>query len=158
MTTASSPREAIIDLMADYVHLLDDDRLEEWVELFVEDCVYKILSRENVEADLPLELMSCGNKNMVRDRVLSLREANVFNIHWDRHVLGTIRVAGEQGGLYRVRTNYAAYQTNQDGETALFSVGVYEDQVLFRDGRPYFKEKIVIADTFAVARMLSTPL
>jgi len=30
------PRQAIVDLMADYVHLLDDDRLEEWVDLFVE--------------------------------------------------------------------------------------------------------------------------
>lgn len=147
-----------MDLMADYVHLLDDDRLEEWVELFVEDCVYKILSRENLEDDLPLELMSCSNKNMVRDRVLSLRQANVYNIHRDRHLLGTVRVLGEQGGLYQVQANYAAYQSNQDGETELFSVGTYRDRIRFLDGRPYFKEKIVIADTFAVARMLSTPL
>lgn len=147
-----------MDLMADYVHLLDDDRLEEWVELFVEDCVYKILSRENFEDDLPLELMSCSNKNMVRDRVLSLRQANVYNIHRDRHLLGTVRVLGEQGGLYQVQANYAAYQSNQDGETELFSVGTYRDRTRFLDGRPYFKEKIVIADTFAVARMLSTPL
>jgi 3-phenylpropionate/cinnamic acid dioxygenase small subunit len=67
-------------------------------------------------------------------------------------------VLGEQGGLYQVQANYAAYQSNQDGETELFSVGTYRDRIRFLDGRPYFKEKIVIADTFAVARMLSTPL
>lgn len=156
--TEPSPREAIADLMADYVHLIDDDRLEDWVDLFVEDCTYKILSRENLRDGLPLELLSCANKNMLRDRVLSLRQANIYNIHRDTHVLSAVRVSDGEDDLYQVRANYAVYQTNQDGETELFSVGAYEDRVVFRDGRPYFKEKIAIADTFAIARMLSTPI
>ncbi len=153
-----SPREAIADLMADYCHFIDDDRLEEWLDFFVEDCVYKILSRENVDENLPLELMSCANKNMLRDRVLSLREANIYNIHHAKHVLSAVRVLGVEDGVHRVRANYAAYQTDQDGETALFSVGTYRDQVVFVDGAPRFKEKLVIADTFAIPRMLSTPI
>ena len=34
----------------------------------------------------------------------------------------------------------------------------YRDKVTFDDGRPLFAEKIVVNDTFAVARMLSTPI
>ena len=154
----SAAAEAIRDLMTEYVHLIDEDRLEDWLDVFVEDCVYKILSRENEDDDLPLELMSCDNKNMLRDRVLSLREANIYNIHTDKHVLGPVRMLGERDGLHRVEANYAVYQTNQDGESELFSVGTYRDAILFVAGRPYFKEKVVVVDTFGVRRMLSTPL
>jgi anthranilate 1,2-dioxygenase small subunit len=155
---AAEARAAIADLLADYCHRIDDDDLEGWLDLFAEDCVYKILSRENEESKLPLELMSCLNKNKVRDRVLSLRQANIYNIHYDKHVLGAVRVLGLEDGLYRVQANYSVYQTNQDGETELFSVGTYRDRIAFAAGRPLFKEKLVIADTFGIRRLLSTPL
>ena len=156
--TDGEARAAIADLMADYCHFIDDDRLEDWLDFFVEDCVYKILSRENEQSNLPLELMSCLNKNMLRDRVLSLRQANIYNIHTDKHLLGAVRVLDAADGVYRVQANYAAYQTNQDGVTELFGVGTYRDRIVFVESRPYFKEKIVIADTFGIPRMLSTPL
>lgn len=153
-----SDREAITDLMAEYVHLIDEDRLEEWVDLFVDDCSYKILSRENVEAGFPLELLSCHNKHMLRDRILSLREANLYNLHSDKHVLGAVQVLDESSGTWSVKANFAVYQSNLEGETDLFGVGTYRDQIVFNEGRPLFKEKIVVNDTFAVARMLSTPI
>lgn len=151
-------RYSIENLIADYAHYIDDDRLEEWLNFFSEDCVYKILSRENVEQALPLELLSCRNKNMLRDRILSLREANIFNIHFDKHIIGAIRILGEQQGNYRIQANYSLYQTNQDGESILFSVGTYRDLITFSNDAPLFKEKIVIVDTFAIARLLSTPI
>ena len=151
-------RDAIHDLMADYCHYIDDDRLEDWLEFFTEDCVYKILSRENVENDLPLELLSCRNKNMLRDRILSLREANIYNIHFDKHILGAVRIFAEENGAYWVQANYTVYQSNQDGVSELFNVGTYRDLIVFADGKPLFKEKIAIADTFGIPRLLSTPI
>ena len=151
-------RDAIHDLMADYCHYIDDDRLEEWLDFFTEDCIYKILSRENVENDLPLELLSCRNKNMLRDRILSLREANIYNIHFDKHILGAVRILAEENGAYRGQANYTVYQSNQDGVSELFNVGTYRDLIVFADGKPLFKEKIAIADTFGIPRLLSTPI
>jgi anthranilate 1,2-dioxygenase small subunit len=151
-------RDAIHDLMADYCHYIDDDLLEDWLDFFTEDCVYKILSRENVENDLPLELLSCRNKNMLRDRILSLREANIYNIHFDKHILGAVRILAEENGAYRVQANYTVYQSNQDGVSELFNVGTYRDLIVFADGKPLFKEKIAIADTFGIPRLLSTPI
>ncbi|MBT4427800.1 MAG: aromatic-ring-hydroxylating dioxygenase subunit beta [Rhodospirillaceae bacterium] len=151
-------RDAINDLLADYCHFIDDDRLEEWLDFFTEDCVYKILSRENEESGLPLELLSCRNKNMLRDRILSLREANIYNIHFDKHLLGAVRILGEEGGDYRVQANYSVYQSNQEGVSELFSVGTYRDLITFADGKPLFKEKIAVADTFGIPRLLSTPI
>ncbi len=153
-----SEYDAIVALLADYAHLIDEDRLEEWVELFCDDCTYKILSRENVEAGYPLELMSCNSKGMLRDRVVSLREANLYNLHTDKHILGAVRVHGADDGVWSVQANFSLYQSTLDGSTDLFAVGTYRDKVVFDNGRPLFAEKIVINDTFAVARMLSTPI
>ena len=125
---------------------------------FSEDCVYKILSRENVEQALPLELLSCRNKNMLRDRILSLREANIYNIHFDKHILGAVRILGVKRGDYSIQANYSLYQTNLDGESMLFSVGTYRDLITFSNNTPLFKEKIVVVDTFGISRLLSTPI
>ena len=64
-------RIALSDLMAEYGMALDEDRLEEWVELFEEDCDYRVVTRENAEQGLPNVLMWCDNKNMLRDRIES---------------------------------------------------------------------------------------
>ena len=156
--TDAEVRDAINDLMADYCHYIDDDRLEEWLNFFTEDCQYKVLSRENEESDLPLELLSCRNKNMLRDRILSLREANIYNIHFDKHLLGAVRILGQENGGYRVQANYSVYQTNQDGVSELFNVGTYRDLIIFDGAKPLFKEKIAVADTFGIPRLLSTPI
>jgi len=75
---------------------LDEDRLEDWVELFDEDCDYRIVTRENVEQGLPNVLMWCDNKNMLRDRVESYRNVNLYNPHYDRHVIGPFTLYGQE--------------------------------------------------------------
>lgn len=151
-------RRAIEDLIADYAEYIDSDRLEDWLDFFVEDCVYKIIPKENVDQGLPLTLMLCENKNMLRDRIASLREANIYNIHTDRHIVSGIRIRGESGGAFEVSANYAVFQTNQEGATWVFSVGVYRDKIVFEDDVPKFKEKVVIVDTASIPTLLSTPL
>ena len=54
------------------------------------------MPRENYVRGLPLQLMLCENKNMLRDRVISLRQANIYNIHVDRHLISAIRYRGGQ--------------------------------------------------------------
>ena len=111
--TETGVRDAINDLMADYCHYLDDNRLEEWLDFFTEDCQYKILSRENVEDALPLELISCRNKNMLRDRILSLREANIYNIHFDKHLLGAVRMLVCTARCFRQQRASVAFVTDR---------------------------------------------
>src|SRR5262249_4148556 len=88
-------RLSVWDLLVEAAYLLDEDRLEDWLDCFTEDAVYRVLSRENEMRSLPLPLLQCENKDMMRDRVLALRRANVFNIHRDRHVVGLARFAAD---------------------------------------------------------------
>ena len=151
--------QRIVDLESAYGRCLDGDRLEEWPDLFVEDGVYKIIPRENADRGLPVALISCSSKAQLRDRVVLLREALVYTRRLDRHLIGNVRVVGEQDGAHLVAANYVVHVTDiLEGTTQLFSAGRYEDKVVFVDGAPKFKEKIVIADTFSVTNNISTPL
>jgi anthranilate 1,2-dioxygenase small subunit len=64
-----------------YVSVIDADRLEEWPNFFTEDCVYEIIPKENADLGLPMGIMHCFGRAMLRDRITSLRQANVFEPH-----------------------------------------------------------------------------
>jgi anthranilate 1,2-dioxygenase small subunit len=153
-----SIREAASDLMHDYATLIDQDRLEEWLDLFTEDCSYRVVPRENFDRDLPVSVMLCTNKNMIRDRVVALRKANEYNLHYDRHLVGSVRTAPLGEDIWRLEASYALYQTTLGGETRLFSVGRYADKVRLQGGRLMFCEKLVVIDTFSVPTLLATPI
>lgn len=151
-------RTAIADLLAEHAARIDEDRLEDWLGLFAEDCLYRVTTRENVRLGLPLSLILCEGKAMLRDRVAALRKANIFNIHSDRHLVSAIRYRGQRDGLHHVEANYAVFQTSQEGESRLFSVGAYHDAIRETDGGLVFVQKLVIPDTAAIPTLLATPL
>src|ERR1051325_12132320 len=109
--------------MAEYAMAIDADRLRGWVALFDEACDYKVVTRENVEQGLPNILMWCDNKNMLRDRVESYRHVNLYNLHYDRHVLGPLRFTGNDGSTWRLDVSYSLFQTELEGGSPLFRVG-----------------------------------
>jgi anthranilate 1,2-dioxygenase small subunit len=143
------------DLIETYGRLLDADLLEDWVELFVEHCRYEIISRENKSQQLPLSLMLCDNKDMLRDRIFSLRRANIYNIHSDCHVIGLVRAT--QAPLSATAA-YSLYQSTQEGSSRLFSVGrYYLDLVADGDGLKIMRQ-VVVVDTGAIPTLLATPI
>lgn len=149
---------AISTLLAKAGNSVDSGDLEGWLDCFDEETSYHVLSRENFERKLPLTLFQCDNKNMMRDRVLSLREANVVNIHRDQHVTSLPEIFDEGNGTYRVVAGYAVYQTNQEGFSTLFATGVYHDVIVVAEGVARFRKRRAVVDTFAIQNMLSTPI
>jgi len=142
------------DLMAEYGMALDEDRLEDWVELFVEDFDYRVVTRENVQQNLPNVLMWCDNKNMLRDRVESYRNVNEYNLHYDRHVIGPLRMLGES----TFEASYSLFQTDLEGNSRLFSVGRYRVEAVIKDGAPRIRTMLVVADTGTIPSLLATPI
>jgi anthranilate 1,2-dioxygenase small subunit len=151
-------RLQIAEMMNEYAHTLDDDRLESWPEFFTEDGLYQIVPRENVQQGLPGVIVICYGRGMMHDRIKVLREANEFNIHTDRHVVGMPSLKEGADGSLRASTSYALFQTDQEGESKLFSVGRYDDLIRVVDGKPLFSERTVIVDTFAIPNLLATPI
>jgi anthranilate 1,2-dioxygenase small subunit len=154
----SDLRDMANDLMDEYAERLDSNRLEEWLDLFTEDAAYQIIPRENFDRGLPVSIMLCTNKNMLRDRIVSLREANEYNLHYDRHIVGNVRVKERQGETWRLEANYAVFQINLEGQARLFAVGRYLDEVRLEGGRLLFCKKQAVLDAFSVPTLLATPL
>jgi anthranilate 1,2-dioxygenase small subunit len=151
-------REALTALMAEYAMAIDENRLEDWVELFDEACDYRIVTRENVEQDLPNVLMWCDNKNMLRDRVESYREVNLYNPHYDRHVLGPLRFISHENLVWRFDVSYSLFQTELEGASRLFSVGRYRVDALAEGDVARLKSVTVVADTGLIPSLLATPI
>jgi anthranilate 1,2-dioxygenase small subunit len=158
MNVPAEIRDVLTGLMAEYGMAIDEDRLEEWVELFDERCDYRVVTRENVEQGLPNVLMWCDNKDMLRDRIDSYRNVNEYNPHYDRHVLGPLRFTSESAGVWSFDVSYSLFQTTLEGESRLFSVGRYAVEAVVQNGKPLLRSVKVIADTGQIPSLLATPI
>jgi anthranilate 1,2-dioxygenase small subunit len=118
-------------------------------------CRYQIIPRENFDRGLRAALVFCDSRAMLEDRIRALREANKYNIHIDRHVIGLPRIRDD--GL-AAEAPFAVYQTDQEGETRLFATGLYRDGFVPMQGRLKIRDKLILLDTFAVPTLLATPL
>ena len=116
------------------------------------------MPRENFDRGLPAALVFCDSRGELEDRIMALREANKYNIHTDRHLIGLPRAVGETGDGRSSEAPFAVYQTDQEGETRLFATGLYRDRIVRETGIFKFRDKLVLLDTFAVPSLLSTPL
>ena len=148
-------RAAICDLLAEYGALIDMAKFGEWLDLFAGECRYQIVPRENFDRGLPAALVFCDSRAMLEDRIRALREANKYNIHTDRHVIGLPRYVDDE---LTVEAPFAIYQTDQEGETRLFATGLYRDRLEISERRLKIRDKLVLLDTFAVPTLLATPL
>jgi 3-phenylpropionate/cinnamic acid dioxygenase small subunit len=146
------------DLNARYVHAIDEDRLEEWPEFFADDGRYRITTVENVERGLPLSLMYATSRAMMRDRINSLRNANVYESQRYRHAVGTPLIEPGENGTVRAVTNFLVARIMHTGETTLFATGRYEDRIKVSDTGPQFLEKTVILDSRQIDTLLAIPL
>jgi anthranilate 1,2-dioxygenase small subunit len=155
-------RCAIEELINAYGQCLDDGRLEEWPDFFTEDCLYQILPRENADQGLQIAVIYCDGRGMLQDRVTAYRTANLFAPHLYRHLMGGVRIGERHNGVICARTNYSVFRTAIDpihyGATEVYSVGEYNDKIVFAGDVPKFKERVVIADTSRIQSLLVTPI
>ena len=120
---------AVQALLAEYGGLLDLGQYDEWLALFAAECRYAVVPRENHDAGLPVALILCDSRAMIEDRVTALRQANKYNLHTDRHLIGLPRITAATTDRIDIEAPFAVYQTDQEGETRLFATGLYRDRV-----------------------------
>ncbi len=149
---------AIVRLMAAYVHLIDDDRLEEWPDLFTDDGIYRVTTRENIDLGLPASLIFCEGKGMLSDRVSALRNANIFEPQVYCHTLGLPEILESTDEHHRVRTNFSVIRTMEEGDMSVFACGRYFDRIIKDDDVLRFQERIVVLDSRRVDTLLVIPL
>jgi len=145
-------------LLARYADCIDEERYTEWPGFFAEKCVYKIISRDNYRRKLPFGLLYCDNRNMLRDRITSMKSANVYEPHTYRHALGRSLLLEGGDGTIAARTSFIVARVMHDGQTDLFATGCYEDRIVASGNSLVFKERVVVTDSTSTDALLVIPL
>ena len=148
----------ILRAQADYARCIDDDRLENWPDYFDDPCTYKITTAANYRDGLEAGIVFANSHGMLSDRVSSLREANIYEHHTYRHILGAPSILEEIDGAVRSETPFLVVRIMRDGQTDIFATGRYLDLYRVREGGPKLAERIVVCDSSRINTLLALPI
>ncbi len=151
-------RRAVEDMIHAVARAIDDDRLEAFLEFFAEQAVYKVASRFNVERGLPMAHINCSNRGMIVDRIASLRHANIYPAQRYRHFISGIHVVKNADATVTSRSSYLVIRIMEDGSSSIFSSGEYRDVIVWEQGVPRLRERLVIFDSRSIDSLLAIPL
>ena len=145
-------------MQADHARCIDDDRLEEWPDFFTETCVYKITTAANIREGMEAGIMFANSRGMLQDRVAALREANIYERQFYRHILGQPCILSDDGTEVRSETPFLVARIVQDGDSELYATGRYVDTYLIRGDVAKLNERTVICDSSRIDTLLAIPL
>jgi salicylate 5-hydroxylase small subunit len=145
-------------LYSDYAAAIDDGRLDDWCELFWEECFYAIIGRDNYDRGLPLAIMRCESRAMLADRARAIRETMLYEPRYVRHQISNIRVLSADAAIH-AQVNYAVFEVLPDELPRVLSVGRSIDLIQRgADGALRFREKRVVYDSVLVPNSIIYPL
>jgi anthranilate 1,2-dioxygenase small subunit len=144
-------------LHARYAHALDADKLEAWPEFFTENGTYRITTAENEERGLPLPVLYAEGRAMLRDRVASLRHANIYEPQRYRHIVSAVITEKIDDRTVKSFANFLVVRIMENGDTLLFASGRYLDRIALGP-EPKYEERVVICDSRRFDTLLAIPL
>ncbi len=161
MNSGSEPELASLQiaverLHARYAHALDADDLEEWPNFFTENGRYRIATAENEARGLPLPVLSAEGRAMMRDRIQSLRHANIYEPQRYRHIVSAVLVEKASEREAKSTANFLVIRVMQDGDTIIFASGRYVDRIALPEMK--YHERVVICDSRRFDTLLAIPL
>lgn len=150
-------RDALRDFYDEYYTTLDDGRFEAWPDFFTEDCLYRVIPRENYEAGYALSTMYGESRGMLIDRVMGMTRTQMFAPRYYRRFPGPIRLVSRDADSVRVRQNLLVVQTLIDRKTEIVLSAVCHDVLVSVSGLPRLRERIVVFDSEMLPNSLIYP-
>ncbi|PXW24850.1 aromatic-ring-hydroxylating dioxygenase subunit beta [Paraburkholderia caballeronis] len=155
---AQDIHQRIARAQAEYVRCIDDGDLAQWPDFFTEQCVYRVTTADNHRRGLAGSMIYAASRGMLVDRIASLRDANIYERHAYRHLLGQPFVVGESDGEARSETSFMVARIMRDGTTSLFATGRYCDVYATGGGDVKLRERVVVCDSSRIDTLLALPL
>jgi 3-phenylpropionate/cinnamic acid dioxygenase small subunit len=146
------------ELYAEYAACLNEERFEQWPDMFTDDCVYKIISRENYERGLPLATWLSEGRGYLLDRVEAIRKTMMYAPRYMHRTVSGIRVLGWHDDELQVRASYLAIETLLDDRSRVFNCGQYVDEITVVKEQFKFKKKLCVFDSLVIPNSLIFPL
>jgi anthranilate 1,2-dioxygenase small subunit len=152
-------RFEIEEFNAEYANTLDEFDLDRWVEFFTEDAFYRITARENFDHNLPLGLVYCEGRGMLKDRALAILKTTTFAPRYLRHFLGPARILDvKDDGAIEARANYMVVQTELERPSQILQSGQYIDRFVRAGGALRLRERHCVYDSLIIPNALVFPV
>lgn len=137
---------------------IDQERWDDWMATFTDDCIYRIQSRENFDRNLPMAALSMEGMGMLKDRIYGITETIFHDPYHQTHVVSAPRIRSMEGELIHAEANYAVFRTKNDGIAQVFNVGRYIDQIEQSDKGLKLKSRICVFDNDMILNSLIYPI
>ena len=152
-------RFEIEEFNTDYARVLDALDVDKWPDFFAEDGFYRVTARENFDENLPVGLVWCDGKPMLKDRAAAVESTMVHAPRYLRHYTSNVRVTGvEPGGVITSESNYLVVETLMEDETRIFQAGCYLDRFVREDGALLLKARECIYDSLLIPNDVVYPV
>ena len=136
------------EFYARYAECLDNGRLQQWPEFFVDSCTYVVTTRRNLRLGPDDHLVSLSTKTTMRDRIVAIGQSEDYEPHKQRHVISN----------FRVQANFEILRTFPEKRTELFVSGYYDDHIAIAGRRLAFREKLCVLDSDVPPESLLYPI
>ena len=150
-------RDALRDFYDDYYNCLDDVRLDDWPAMFTQDCIYRIIPRENYEAGYTLSTIYAESRGMLIDRVMGVTRTQMYQPRTYRRFPGPLRIVSRDADSVRTRHNLLLVQTLIDKQTEIVLSAVCHDVLVIDEDRLRLRERIVVFDSEMIPNSLIYP-
>lgn len=151
-------RDSVERFYESYYDSLDENRLSDWPPHFSEECLYRVVSRENFERGLPLSTIVAESRNMLIDRVTGLTKTQVYAPRYYRRFPGPLRVQAESNALVSVQHNLLIIQTLIDKQSEIVMSGRCHDKIELEQGQLQLKQRIFVFDSEMIPNSLIYPV
>jgi p-cumate 2,3-dioxygenase subunit beta len=145
-------RQTIEEFLYEEAALLDDWRLDEWLELLTDDATYEVPSTDTPDGD-PQHTLSliADDKTRIRSRVAQLLGKSAWAENppsRTRRMISNVRIRRVEGDAIDVTANFVVYRLRFEQMDTY--VGRYEYTLVQRDGRLKIRARKTILDLEAL--------
>jgi salicylate 5-hydroxylase small subunit len=145
-------------LYAEYCACLDEGRYAEWPEFFTENCVYRVIPRENFERGMPLATLAFESRGMLKDRVFGITQTLFHAPYYQRHIVSAARIKDAAQEVVHAEANYLVIRTKQNEPSEVFNTGRYIDVVVRERGQLRFRERCCVFDSELISNSIIYPI
>jgi len=151
MTALDAPEEVPVDVVNDvtqflygYARTVDQQRLTDWVDLFVDGGSYSATTWENARGSGLLLYVDRG-REALKERAAYLSGYWRMRRRKTLHTIANVSVQFQEAGALAVSSYFVLYRTDHEGESKLHACGQYDDRVVRTpDGLRFVSHHVIL--------------
>lgn len=149
---------SVQNLYTEYAACVDDTSFEKWPDFFLDECCYRIVSRENYDSGSRMSTLKLESKAMLLDRVNGMNDTIMHVPYFQRHIINAPRIDRVEEGVIYAEANYVVMRTMPESFSTVFNTGRYLDVIVQMEDSLKFKERVCVFDGDLVPNSIIYPL